>query len=283
MTLRTTRLPLRALALGAMLSLAAGASAGERLTWGWFNAAPYMIADGPDRNQGIFDQVRLLLKEKLPGYEHRDVQAPFPRILQEIKHGQPWCFIGGVKTPEREQLAYFSLPVAVFLPFKVVVRKDRLAEFGHGDSISLASLLANGTLHSSVLRGRTFTPSIDALLLQQPIRQYHSEFNEALQMLLARRLDYLIELPIISTYSARQMGKDGELVALTIRENAGITFNRVMCPKTEWGKQVVQQVDAVLRAERASARYRRIVEQWSDEDAVRTIRALYSHQFLQAE
>lgn len=266
-------------------AVGAPASATDRLTWGWFNAAPYMIAEGPDKGMGIFDQIRTLLKDEMPDVEHKDVQAPFPRILQEIKNGNPWCFVGGVKSPEREALFYFSAPVAVFLPFKVVVRRDRLAEFG-GGAVSLADLLNKPAMHTSFLRGRTFTPAINALLQQAHLaeaRQYHSEFNEALQMLLAKRLDYLIELPIISTYSARQLGREGELAALTIREHSDPTLNRVMCPRTEWGKQVVRKVDAVLLAQRPGARYRAIVERWSDEESVRAIRALYPTHFLKSE
>lgn len=276
---------LTALLCGALCATATTqALAADRLNWGWFNAAPYMIAEGPDKGQGIFDQIRVLLKEEMPGYEHKDVQAPFPRIFQEIKNGNPWCFIGGVKNPEREALAYFSAPVAVFLPFKVVVRRDRLAEFaGPGGAISLAELMARDGVRTSYLRGRSFSPQINALLEQQANRQYHSEFNEALQMLLARRLDYLLELPIISTYSARQLGRDGELAAIPIREHGEPTVNRVMCPRTEWGKQVVAKVNAVLHAQRGTARYRAIVERWSDEESLRTIRAIYPTQILKAE
>jgi polar amino acid transport system substrate-binding protein len=288
MTLRFTALLCGALAAAG--ASAASASAPDRLTWGWFNAAPYMIADGSDKGVGIFDQIRTLLKSEMPEYEHKDVQAPFPRILREISSGNQWCFVGGVKSPEREALYHFSAPVAVFLPFKVVVRRDRLAEFGgsanNPGAISLADLLNKPAMRTSFLRGRTFTPSINSLLQQTHLvetRQYHSEFNEALQMLLAKRLDYLIELPIISTYSARQLGRDGELAAIVIREHAEPTMNRVMCPRTEWGKQVVRKVDAVLHAERASARYRAIVERWSDDESVRAIRALYPTQFLKTE
>ncbi|SFU69084.1 TIGR02285 family protein [Pseudoduganella namucuonensis] len=260
---------------------AGGAQAGERLNWGWFNAAPFMMVAGPDHNQGVFDQIRALLREQMPDYEHQDIQAPFPRILQEIRNGNAWCFVGGVKTPAREALAHFSAPVAVFLPFKAVVRKDRLAEFG--DSVSLAALLDDKALKTSFLRGRTHTPPIDALLQQAPSPSYHSEFNEALQMLLARRLDYLVEQPIISAYSARQLGRDGELAALPIRESSEFTLSRVMCPRNEWGLRVVRRVNAVLRAERDGARYRAIVERWSDPDAVRAIRAIYPTHVMQPE
>eukprot|EP01032_Pedospumella_encystans_P030731 gene30731-34680_t len=62
-----------------------------------------------------------------------------------------------------------------------------------------------------------------------------------------------------------------ELAALSIREQADPTVNRVMCPRTEWGKQVVAKVNAVLHAQRNTARYRAIVERWSDEESLRVI------------
>jgi len=287
---RTVLLLCRALACLSLTALPAAAqppspapAAAPRITWGWFNAAPYMIAEGPGRQLGIFDQIRSVLKEQMPEYEHKEVQAPFPRIFQEIKNGNPWCFVGGVRSPEREKLAYFSAPVAVFLPFRVIVRKDRLAEFGGTGQVSLAALLGDPALRSSVLRGRLFTPAIDALLKNHAPLQFHSEFNEALQMLLAKRLDYLIELPVIANYSAHQLGREGELTALTIGESDDATVSNVMCARTPWGKQVIERINAVLHAQRDTPRYRRIVEHWSDEDGVRRIRALYRQQLLNAQ
>lgn len=275
---------LRSLATGVLLCAATGAQAGNRITWGWFNAAPYMIADGAERQHGIFDEVRQLLRDELPHYTHKEVQAPFPRIVEEIRNGKPWCFVGGVRTPERDGYAYFSAPVAIFLPFKVIVHQSRLAQLGAVDgSVSLQALLGTRTLRTSVLKGRTFTPAIDALLARRPPSQYHSEFNEALRMLLANRLDYLIDFPLIASYTARQMGREGELVALAIRESTDYTFNRVMCARTEWGRKVIADVDAVLRTERATARYRQVVEKWSDPDGVIQIRKVYNGRFLGTE
>ena len=138
-------------------------------------------------------------------------------------------------------------------------------------------------MRGSYLRGRSFSPQINALLEQYPNQQYHSEFNEALQMLLARRLDYLLELPIITAYSAHQMGRDGELAALPIREHTEPSVNRVMCPRTPWGQQVIKKVNTVLQAQRNTARYRAIVERWSDDESVRTIRAMYPAYFMKPE
>jgi uncharacterized protein (TIGR02285 family) len=105
------------------------ALAGDQITWGKYNVPPYMILEGTWAHQGIFDQALDVLKAQLPQYEHVELEAPFPRIYSEIKKGSHWCFNGALKTPQRESEGYFSLPSSIFLPLRIIVRRDRLAEF----------------------------------------------------------------------------------------------------------------------------------------------------------
>lgn len=276
----------RGLAGTALLTLCAvsQAQAPEQVTWGWFNAAPYMIPEGADAGQGIFDQARKVLKTQLPDYVHTDIVAPFPRIVDEIKKGSPWCFAGGVKTPEREEFAYFSQPIALFLPFQIVLHKGGKIQSTHKTQPtgpqSLESLLTQPSLQTSVLRGRSVSPAIDALLHQHPPAQTHSDFKAALQMLLADRLDYLIEMPVITAYQSRQMGQPDSLVYLPIQEGAEVVLNRVMCPKTPWGRKLIDDINGVLKRERMKPHYRQLVEKWSDPSSVKQIRGLYDTLFL---
>jgi polar amino acid transport system substrate-binding protein len=271
------------LALLATLAAASGAHAKDKITWGWIDNAPGSIPSGPDRNRGIEDQIRALLKERLTGYEHEEVQAPIPRVISEIKSGSHWCATGFVKTAERETFAQFSLPAAFWLPPRIVVRRDRRADFESSGELSLEKLLATRTLRTGVVRGRAYSPAIDALLQQHPPAELHSDYIDGLKMLLSDRLDYVIELPIRAAYTTRRLGSEGQLVGLPFKEMSNHITTHLMCPKNDWGRQVVAEIDAVLRAERGSPRYRQIIETWSDDDSVRQIRRIYDTVLLKTD
>jgi polar amino acid transport system substrate-binding protein len=211
------------------------------------------------------------------------VQAPIPRVINEIKTGNHWCATGFVKTAERETFAHFSVPAAFWLPPKIIVAKEKRAEFESRGELSLEQLLANRALRTGVVRARAYSPAIDALLLKNPPSEVHSDYIDGLKMLLADRLDYVIELPIRASYYAKRLGTDDKLVGLPFKEMSNHIPTHVMCPKNDWGQRVIGAISAVLRAERPTPRYRQIIETWSDEDSVRQIRKVYDSVLLKSD
>lgn len=249
-----------------------------QIIWGKYNVPPYMIPAGENEHQGIFDQTLDVLKRRMPQYQHVELNAPFPRINSEIKKGNHWCFNGALKTPEREAYGYFSLPSSIFMPLRIIVRRDRLAEFTGPQS--LQTLLRQRRFTTSVMRDRSYSPTVDKLLAAYPPKENYSEQVEAVGMLLAGRIDYMIELPLLAADQARAMGHPGELMALPMQEADEVVFNRVMCPKNEWGRKVVEQVNQVLIASRGASSYRDIVEKWHDPESTAEIRKIYDKVFL---
>ncbi|MGX7707157.1 hypothetical protein [Methylobacterium sp. Gmos1] len=246
------------------------------IIWSVYDAAPFMMTDGPDRDAGIFDRIRGLLSARLTGYTHTTLTVPFPRIVTSLKTGADWCFVGGVKTPEREAFAAFSRPVAMFYPLRVVIHATERARFAAIEPLSLESLLReHRDLRTSMLRNRATAPAVDALLRQYPPGQTHSEFGEAFRMLLNDRLDYLVEFSSIAAYNARQLGQPDAFLGLPFAEGPEPVFARVMCAGTPWGREVVARIDAVLAEERSSPAYRGIVEAWAAPEDLPRIRAVY--------
>lgn len=261
-----------------LVSMLCPALAADPIIWGKYNVPPYMIRTGEFAHQGIFDQTLDVLKDQLPQYEHIELEAPFPRINSEIRRGSHWCFNGTLKTPERETYGYLSLPSSIFLPLRIIVRRDRLAQFKGPQS--LQALLQNDQLITSVMRDRSYSPTVDKLLAAYPPRENYSEQVEAIGMLLAGRIDYMIELPLLASDQARNMGHAGELVAIPMQEANEVVFNRVMCARNEWGRKLIEQVNRVLIANRGKPYYRSIVEKWHDPESVAEIRKIYDSVFL---
>src|SRR5450830_544046 len=111
MLYRVLRYVLAPLLMSASLPVAMAA---DQIVWGKYNVPPYMIRTGEWAEQGIFDQTLDVLKEKMPQYQHVELEAPFPRINREIKKGSHWCYNGTLKTPERESYGYFLCRVRFF-------------------------------------------------------------------------------------------------------------------------------------------------------------------------
>ena len=276
-------------AVTALLAMMAGGRAEEpgppkQVTWTRYDAAPYMITDGPEADTGIFDRVRHILMDQLADYTHQTLVVPFPRVVSAMKQGMEWCFVGGVQTPERDAYAYFSRPTGLFYPLRIVVRETQRARFEALGPLSLRSLLTDHpNLRTSVLRQRAIAPGVDALLQASTSAQRHSEFSEAFRMLQNDRLDYLVEFANIAAYYAKALGEPAPWIGLPMAESPEPIFSRVMCPRTPWGRAVIDRIDAFLPAERASARYRGIVEAWSAPEDLAKLRAVYDSSFLSSE
>lgn len=258
-----------------MVAIIGQVEAREKITWGLINFAP--------ENKSRTDLARELIQEKLTAYEHETVIATIPRITSEIRDGSPWCWVGALKNAERESFSTLSIPFIFTLPQQIMVRKDRLAEFTGKGPLSLETLLQERTLLTSIARSRAYSPTIDALLLRYPPPQSHSSIPEAIQMLLANRLDYVLEDSGVAAVHAKVLGQPDSLIGLPFKEMSPYILGRVMCPKTEWGKKVISEINTVLRTERPTPRYRSIVEAFHSEDENRTLRHLYGDVFLKAE
>ncbi|KMO34134.1 hypothetical protein VP06_15060 [Methylobacterium aquaticum] len=246
------------------------------LTWPVFDAPPFTITEGEHRGTGIFDRIRDLLTARLTDYVVTRVTVPFPRIVTSLKNGDEWCFVGGVRTAEREGFAAFSRPVAMFYPLRIVVPASKRARFAALEPLSLRSLLSeHRDLRTSVLRDRAIAPAVDALFRQYPPGQTYARFIEAYRMLLSGRLDYLVDFSSITAYHIRQIARPDDVVGLPFAESPDPVFARVMCAGTPWGRAVVARIDAVLAAERPGPAYRSIVEAWTAPEDLPRIRAVY--------
>ena len=263
---------LRSLAFAALAALGAAAHGQDLMTWGLVNFDP--------NNTSRSDLARQLMQEKLGAYTHTTVVAPIPRIVSEIRSGAHWCWAGAIRTEEREGFASLSVPFMVTLPQRIIVRKESRARFPA--PLSLESLLQDRTLRTGIARSRSYSPAIDALFQRHAPSLYTSGMAEAIQMLLADRLDYVVEDAGVAMAHARQQGREDELLVLPFKEMAPQVLGHVMCPGNDWGRKAIADINAVLLRERPTARYRAIVETYHTEDDKRTLRLQYDEVFLKA-
>ncbi len=259
----------------------------DQIIWRISMFPPWTITEGPFKGEGWMDDATRLIQDKMPNYQHKFINAPIARFIRSVKAGKPMCFASTLKKPERKEYLHFSLPAGISLANALVVRKDKLQKFGNPtESISFETVLQNPSLRGGILTGRSHGTGIDPLLQKYPdanIDYFSIDHENQFRMLLADRLDYVLEFPTSVSYLEKSLEKEGHAATLTIQEQDPYILSHVACTKNEWGKKVIDQIDQVLLVERPTALYRSYMEKWRDPNSVRLIRKGYDTVFLQAK
>ena len=256
------------------------------ITWGTLELPPSWIQNGPYADQGALDLVRKYLSVRMTEYRHQTLRLNGARFFYEIKMGRNLCLAGVFKTEERQSYGYFSLPVAIALPFVAVVRKDhpRLAAT---KEISLAELMADATLVGEFMQARYYSKEVNSLIDknkgQAHIQVTPLASNLSLKRLMAGRIDYVLEVPDTVTYLKRLHDVDNVLTIRDVVEaRHSANYSHVICVKNAWGRRVIERIDRILMQERHSLEYRDMVGSWYDAKSKRKIARLYSD-FLLAQ
>ncbi len=276
----------------AVLHVPALSNADNELYWMEAVAPPFFIHDGPLKGQGYEDLITEILIENLPQYKHIRIQANLSRHYQQWKQGEPVCGLALYKTPEREELAYFSIPSVFTLPPVLIIKKERFSEFGGKKTISLEQLLKNGKFIVGRSSNRSYGEAFDAILNtygndQNLFKHEGAELSLNLfKMLLSERIDALPALPEEGLYLAEKLGFRDQIMTIAVNENINdhesmLTY--VACSKTPWGKETIQTINNVLQEQRPTTRYRSAYERWLDKSSFEEYRKMYKNIFLEAK
>ena len=94
-------------------------------------------------------------------------------------------------------------------------------------------------------------------------------------MLFAGRVDYLMGYPIEAQYVAEKLGKRDELLFYPVAETEKkFTIGHVGCPDTEWGRQVIDNINRILRDYREDPAFVSFYENWLGDDTKQRYREL---------
>jgi uncharacterized protein (TIGR02285 family) len=257
------------------------------VTWAILNWPPVHILEGEHKGEGIFDAIMDLLKRELPEYTHKELVANPPRFWGYIKKGDNLCHAASVVTEERLKHAYFSIPISFGPANSVIMKKDTAESLGLSDSVSLAALLKTPGLTGGIKPDRSYGKMVDSMLTKKKTEeniyeQHSSDYGSSLfQMLLHGRLDYILEVPVMVAYNEVILNKQGISVSLEIEENDPYIFGSVACPKNEWGRNMVDRINEIIKTCRPTKEYRAIMEMWQTEEGIERVRKGYDTVFMQ--
>lgn len=260
----------------------------DTVTWLEAVAPPFFIHEGALAGQGYEDVITNIITKNLPEYSHEHVIANISRHYKEFQDGRKACNVGLYKTPEREEFLHYSLPSFFTLPAVIIINKEKFKKFGSEKVVKLEDVL-KGNLIIGRSRNRSYGQQVDGVLdgygTDKNIFLY--EGNELslnfFEMLKLDRLDGLIGLPEEAMYQAERLGIRDQIMTLTIAENQTSYegwLSYVVCPKNEWGAQVIAKIDEVLIKQRPTDAYREAYERWLDESSLAGYRKLYNNVFL---
>ncbi len=258
----------------------------DRITWMKYVWPPVYIDKGPYKEQGNADSILKFFQEQLTEYDHETINVNPARAIEEMKNGKKVCLVGTLKTLEREKFLYFSIPIGITLPNAIIVKQNKLSLFGKVEKLSLEQLLKNNRLSGGIIQGRSYSPTIDAILEKfkgQSNLYAQSTSNMAdnlFNMLLMDRLDYIIEYPWVAVFLERTKDKKNTITSIAIEEIDPFSFGRMACPKNQWGCQIVDRINEILQKARPTPTYREFVERWNDEKNLKRIRKGYDEIFL---
>jgi uncharacterized protein (TIGR02285 family) len=111
--------------------------------------------------------------------------------------------------------------------------------------------------------------------------QQSSDYGVSLfQTLLHDRFDCMLEAPVMVAYNEVLLDRQGECASLEIEENDPYIFGSVACPDNEWGRHLIDRINAIIRGHRPTADYRAIMEMWQTKEGIERVRKGYDTVFV---
>ncbi|WP_390618338.1 hypothetical protein [Maricurvus nonylphenolicus] len=231
---------------------------------------PLYIAAGPLRDRGAGDLVIADLERHLPQYDHRVMRANYIRLMGELRRGHNVCAILHY-TPERETYTHYSDMLLLIPSYQIYSSVGSIDKLKHHQgwlegNLGFEPLLANSPkLRMALTPGHSYGKERDNIIgryrEQLNIVRGYAGHETLLKMLMAMRLDVILELPWVINHYQKQFGIDpAQLHKVTLNDVPAFEPVYIVCPKNPWGKAVVTAVNGIEPS--ISGMVRHYIEDW---------------------
>jgi uncharacterized protein (TIGR02285 family) len=220
------------------------------ITWMRWDDPPIFVLSGPFIGTGVLDVTQNIVMQKLPKFQHTSLESTIPRILVEAEKKTHACNAGWLDTPEWHKLFYFSKPVFVIPTNGVLIKKSKLQEIQKLRPYSLQKFLDDKPKWKLGV-GRLYGEGIDAVLEKNNYKKNEkiiaiSTSLKVHQMLQSDRIDYTLGYPFEAVYYNELLKAKDKVVYVQLNDNANFVNVVIACPRDSWGKDIIDQVNAVL-------------------------------------
>ncbi|QJI42168.1 TIGR02285 family protein [Pseudomonas sp. ADAK2] len=262
----------------------------ETLIWLLRDLPPLTIFEGPEKGQGVVDQLMPLLIAGMPQYAHTRMRVNRARGMQMLREESFTCDPSLIWSKEREQWIAFSIPVFRAVSNGLAVRQEdrpELKPFLVNGEVDLAALLANGSKKLGAVAERSYGQFVDAELKQAPANTLTLHYgNDALGSLLqmqrlGRLLGVLGYWPEIRYLAQQEQIADNELVFYPVRGAAKYISTYIGCSNTAQGRQAISEINQLLRTlphERLAQAYAKWLDPQRRGDYLEQAKAFFEQQ-----
>ncbi|WP_445424659.1 ABC transporter substrate-binding protein [Alishewanella sp. HL-SH06] len=247
----------------------ANESLANTLQWAINDAPPFHIIDGPYQGLGLCDGLMDAVHRALPDKQRSVWLMPQARISNLLKQQSELCFPCMIYHGRHDERAYFSLPTHVYYPYQLITTKAKAAQIQlrYGNPLAFTALLADKHYRLGYPAGRRYS-ILQPLLDKTPpflARTGSGGAIAILQMIVADRLDYTMDYPIIANYFHKVF--DSELTLTPLQENDQTHMpGAIGCAKTAWGQAVLAEINAVMPQIRQDPAFLNVLELWAGQD-----------------
>ncbi len=220
------------------------------------------------RNERLNDMLVAFMRGQWPEVQHRLVQVNPRRGMQMLTAGETVCLPALVRTPEREMQAYFTNAV-LSPPPQLIVRRDKLSALPRNAAgeVDLTRLIADPALHGGLIEGRSYGPTLDAVLARRPangpapVLYSGGDFgSKLLPMMALGRVDYTIEYELVLNTTDFDTKLTGTLQSVPIQGAGDLVVAGVACPRNPWGLAAITEIDKRLGTPAGAAMLRHAEE-----------------------
>nr|WP_281255647.1 TIGR02285 family protein [Desulfamplus magnetovallimortis] len=252
----------------------------DSITWMILDWPPWMILEGEDKGNGRFNHILKVAQDNLPEYDHVTEIMNWARFWHEVEQNNNICYPFGLKSGNRENLVYYSIPHTFVLPNAIIIKKADADKLGNPESYSIVTLLSDKRFNGYAEKNRSFTEKVDTLLKKYEsgsnLTRVSARAESLIKMVSTGRIDYTIEYPIVAEYYNKKGDDTASITSIPISEMEPYSYVYLCCTKNEWGKRIIEKWNEVLRRIKTTDEYRSITEiGHTDKKELKLIRQYY--------
>ncbi|MBA5608285.1 TIGR02285 family protein [Duganella sp. FT3S] len=251
------------------MSLAYNAQA-QDMDWWLTDFPPYSHPIDGRPGTGAVDQVLRGVVANWPEKTtHQFRIANTARIWTSIDIGTEACYTSALRTPQRDRQAYLS-DVFMLPPIQLIVRKDRLTEvpMNSNGEVQFNALIMKRNINGALVAGRAYGTELDAALASNA-HGANLKFTGAtvlgtniFKMIAAGRVDYTLDYDFILAYQMMDTSALKTLVTLPIDIANTPLIGSFACPRTPWGKKMIDRIDYIVSQLAQDTHYRDQFDRW---------------------
>ena len=232
------------------------AHAEDTLIWLLRDLPPITIFEGPQKGQGILDELLPVLAKKLPQYRHTVMHVNRARGIQMLRSPSLTCDPALLWTPERAKYVVFSAQAFVSVSNGVTIQRSQqeaMAPFIAEGQFDLQAFLESPKARIGATAERSYGPTIDEQLKHAAphtlaLHYGNDALGSLLQMQRLGRLEAVLGYPPEIRYHARQQGIAAhDLMFYPIKGSARYQRTHIGCSDTPQGRQAIQLINQAIR------------------------------------